>query len=132
MDKLRTTALANSTHPGHDHAMPAASISSIDVVEASGQLARLHDEWARIDSRSGVAQWPSMIGALVAARSRIVAQGAWTAGPATLIDVLDLTRNEVSQCRVLRWLLDPLAHHGLGAQLVAALAVEYACSGVYS
>lgn len=86
----------------------------------------MHEAWARIDGHAGVGQWPLAIEELEAARTRIVAAGAWTAGPATLIDVLGLTRNEVSQCRVLRWLLDPLARHGLGARLVAELADEFA------
>jgi hypothetical protein len=35
--------------------------------------------------------------------------------------VLDLARAEVQNCRVLRWLLDPLARHGTGALLLTDL-----------
>jgi hypothetical protein len=59
---------------------------------------------------------------MAAAQARVVAEGAWTAGPSTLMGVLDLARAEVQNCRVLRWLLDPLARHGFGAALVADLA----------
>jgi hypothetical protein len=58
---------------------------------------------------------------MTAARSRIAAAGAWTSGPSTLLDVLDLSRAEVQNCRVLRWLLDPLARHGLGERFTRAL-----------
>jgi hypothetical protein len=63
---------------------------------------------------------------MAAARSRIVAAGGWTAGPSTLLGVLDLSRNEVQNCRVVRWLLDPLARHGFGAVLVKSLCDFFA------
>lgn len=62
------------------------------------------------------------------AQLRIASTGGWTQGPSTLMDVLGVTRNEVMNCRVVRWLLDPLGRHGIGTDLLGevarALAVE--------
>lgn len=35
--------------------------------------------------------------------------------------MLGIARREVANCRVIRWLLDPLARHGIGADMVVAL-----------
>jgi hypothetical protein len=74
--------------------------------------------------------WPDQLAAMADARQFLVARGAWTAGPSTLMRVLELSRAEVQNCRVLRWLLDPLARHGLGAKLITAfgahVGVEFA------
>jgi hypothetical protein len=50
--------------------------------------------------------------------TRLVADGLWTAGPATMYEVLRLTGHELANCRMLAWLFDPLAPHGLGTQLL--------------
>ncbi len=71
--------------------------------------------------RTDVSAWPDVMAGMAAARDLVVRTGAWTAGPSTLMGVLDLARAEVQNCRVLRWLLDPLARHGLGAQLLSDL-----------
>jgi hypothetical protein len=85
----------------------------------------MDEAWQRAFIGSGAERWPVAISGLETARSRIIAAGAWTAGPATLMDVIGATRNEVIQCRVLRWLLDPIARHGLGSRLIADLADEF-------
>lgn len=41
-----------------------------------------------------------------------------------VLEVLDLQHSEVHHCRVLRWLLDPLAHHRLGAPFMRALSTH--------
>jgi hypothetical protein len=48
--------------------------------------------------------------------SQLVAEGRWAAGPFTMFEVLGLTRHELANCRMLGWLLDPLAPHGLGTR----------------
>ena len=60
-------------------------------------------------------------------RSAIVASGNWSYGPSTLMSVLGLSRREVANCRVVRWLFDPLARHGIGASMIAALAQVIRC-----
>jgi hypothetical protein len=85
-----------------------------DLVAASAQM----------DTSQDAQTWPSAMAAMAEARDRVVAAGAWTAGPSTLMGVLDLSRAEVQNCKVLRWLLDPLARHGFGAELTAALGAH--------
>jgi hypothetical protein len=61
---------------------------------------------------------------MVTAQRQMMDRGQWTHGPVTLLEVLDLQHSEVHHCRVLRWLLDPLAHHGLGAPFMRALSTR--------
>jgi hypothetical protein len=89
-----------------------------DVAASVESLDRLARAWALVSTRP---DWVSRIGDMRAAQQRIVDAGGWTTGPSTLIDVLGLTSNEVLHCRVLRWLLDPLARHGVGTLLVSDL-----------
>jgi hypothetical protein len=56
-----------------------------------------------------------------AAERALVARGEWTNGPSTLMSVLGIARREVANCRVVTWLLDPLARHGIGARMITAL-----------
>lgn len=58
---------------------------------------------------------------LVQLESHLVSEGRWAAGPATLFAVLGLQHQELANCRVLAWLLDPLAPHGLGATALRSL-----------
>lgn len=89
-------------------------------------FAGVHQSW--LSHRTGTGRhddWASSMAGMEAARRRIVGARAWTAGPSTLFGVLDLTRNEVQNCRVLRWLLDPLARHGVGALLIESLCARF-------
>ena len=65
---------------------------------------------------------PARFTSMVATQERIVAAGEWTHGPATLMSVLGLDTAEVMNCKVVRWLLDPLSPHGLGTAMLSALA----------
>lgn len=58
---------------------------------------------------------------MVQIESQLISEGRWAAGPATLFAVLRLQHHEIANCRVLGWLLDPLAHHGLGATALRSL-----------
>lgn len=58
---------------------------------------------------------------LEAVQAALVERGLWTSGPSTLYAVLGLTRREVEACRVLGWILDPLAPHGLGTAVLGQL-----------
>lgn len=91
------------------------------------RLAAMVDAWERASGahprgRTDAANWPDVLAEMAAARDRVIAGDTWIAGPSTLMGVLDLVRGEVQNCRVLRWLLDPLARHGIGALLLADLA----------
>ncbi len=61
---------------------------------------------------------------MVTVQRQMMDRGQWTHGPVTLLEVLDLQHSEVHHCRVLRWLLDALAHHRLGAPFMRALSTH--------
>lgn len=85
-------------------------------------IAAVNESWSRVSSPARQSDdWVSGMTGMAAARSRIVASGGWTSGPSTMLGVLQLSRAEVQNCRVIRWLLDPLARHGFGAVLVKSL-----------
>lgn len=65
----------------------------------------------------------SRFAGMLGAQHRIIDRAEWTHGPSTLMAVLGLQRAEVANCRAIRWLLDPLSPHGLGAEMVRALGV---------
>jgi hypothetical protein len=58
---------------------------------------------------------------LIRVERMLKAQSRWVAGPSTLFDVLGLVRREIPSCKVIRWIMDPLAPHGLGKTVLAAL-----------
>lgn len=68
------------------------------------------------------AHWAVALEGMLDVRRCLAREGRWSAGPASLMEVLEIERNEVANCKVLRWLLDPIARHGLGAGLIRALA----------
>lgn len=72
-----------------------------------------------------VSRWTGELSGLAASQQRIVSTGGWAAGPSTLMGVLDLQRGEVANCRVVRWLFDPLARHGIGARMISSLATKF-------
>ncbi len=54
---------------------------------------------------------------LMAEQKRLRRLGGWVTGPSSLMAVLGLRHDEVHNCRVVAWLLDPLARHGLGVRI---------------
>jgi hypothetical protein len=63
----------------------------------------------------------STLRALERLETRLISDGRWAAGPATLFGALRLVNHELANCRVLAWLLDPLAPHGLGTVILRSL-----------
>lgn len=66
-----------------------------------------------------LARWEGALGEIRAEQEAIVAAGQWTVGSADLLSVIGHGRREVTHCRVLRWLCDPPAPHGLGTRFFA-------------
>lgn len=81
-------------------------------------FARLRDAWEQ--SSPARAKWPQQVAGMQAMQSKIGAAGHWSYGPSTLMSVLKISRREVANCRVVRWLFDPLARHGIGAAMIGA------------
>lgn len=99
-----------------------------DVDADLAELALLSQQWSAIQDRAArerddtVAQWTRRLGHMHSTQASIAAEGRWTSGPSNLMAVLGLTRAEVANCKVVRWLFDPLARHGLGASMLTRLA----------
>lgn len=54
----------------------------------------------------------------------LMVQGAWRVGPTDMFGVLGRARDELSHSRVLGWLLDPIAQHGLGDRFLRRVLSE--------
>jgi hypothetical protein len=80
-------------------------------------------------NRRGYGEEHQQVLALEGLERRLMGEGRWSAGPATMFAALKLTGNEVLHCRMLAWLLDPLAPHGLGVKIVGDLLDHIAASG---
>jgi hypothetical protein len=99
---------------------PGASTIDIDL----DRFRALERSWtaARAARRIAVvAEWKRSLDQMRTTQASIVAADGWTAGPTSLMSVLGLTRNEVANCRVVRWILDPLSRHGLGTSMVTSI-----------
>jgi hypothetical protein len=99
----------------------------LDQVQVDEEVAHFREmvgAYKRIGTLSGGdVPEPARFAGLLAAQAKIVERGEWTHGPSTLMAVLGLQRAEVPNCKVIRWLLDPLSPHGLGTEMLRALAV---------
>lgn len=108
---------------------------AVDIQE----FARLHDAWQRFSRGAPVGLvektdsrgWADRFAGMQLVQSEIAARGAWTHGHSDFMAVLGIARREVANCRALRWLLDPLARHGIGAGMVNALAEAIGANLVY-
>jgi hypothetical protein len=87
--------------------------------------------WTSVRSAAGLpaaipspAEWGNAMDSMERSQAAIVSSGGWTAGPSNLLEVLGMERAEVANCQVVRWLWDPAARHGLGAELLARLAAH--------
>lgn len=89
----------------------------MDLGLESELFAELEQRWASLAAEPTIVD-DDLVAVLLAAERRLRAAGRWVAGPTTLLEVLGLQSDEVRNCRIVRWLLDPLAPHGFG---VAAL-----------
>jgi len=71
-----------------------------------------------------VADWATQLAGMRNVQRRIVDAGDWTSGPSDLLSVLRIQHREVLNCRILRWVLDPLARHGAAPEVLGRLALE--------
>lgn len=71
------------------------------------------------------AEWwltePVAVRHVAAAENQARADGLWWTPQASLMDVLGLARDEVTNCKVLAWALDPAGSHRVGAGLIQRL-----------
>ena len=94
---------------------PSLGAAVVDVPAESDLFANLERRWRSLAVEPADLD-DGLLGLLLADERRLRATGRWVAGPTTLLEVLRLQHDEVRNCRVVRWLLDPLAPHGFGAE----------------
>lgn len=68
-----------------------------------------------------VAPWASTYQEFVDAQAALVRAGEWVHGPSDLMHILGVQFDELRHSRVVGWLLDPSARHGLGDRILARI-----------
>jgi hypothetical protein len=63
-------------------------------------------------------QWRKQVNEMIQRQHDLQEQGRWFAGPGSILAILGRSRRETFHCRILAWLLDPMAPHGLKARLL--------------
>lgn len=106
--------------------LPADTQQRFELLQRHWQVVQ-NDRAAATERTVGA--WRAHLGELTKTEQALRAAGRWRSGPKRLMDVLQVAWLEVPHCRVLAWLCDPNAHHGLGHGFVgrflrAAAGVE--------
>lgn len=110
----------------------AAGMRDAATLGAMDQFPDVAEAWQRLVNSGAAtsllqiapARWATAMDEMLEAQRRLSQEGRWSAGPASLMEVLEIERNEVLNCKVIRWLLDPIARHGIGAALLRKLSAE--------
>ena len=110
-----------------------ATIATFEVRREEQRMAVLRAGWADVDSarqtakrrrrKEVVSEWETRVHELKADQRAIAAAGHWVRGPSDLLSVIGRERRETYHSKVLAWLMDPLAPHGLGSTFLGAFLV---------
>lgn len=97
-----------------------------DVTEINAEaFQQVLSEWLGLqqgEERTVLDHWEPAIRSMHRMNVELRGRGRWVSGPSSMMSVLGIARREVINCRMVRWLLDPLGRHGIGVSLVNALA----------
>ena len=94
-------------------------------------MCAMEREWDEIAVRwmgRLLAEWREAMTEMRCHHDRLISDGLWLTGPSDFLEIVGLARHENTHSRMLKWLLQPTARHGLGSGLVERL-VEH-CTGV--
>ena len=94
----------------------AGNEARFDIRTEGHHLRRLKEVWTEKLAEPPPPVSGHEIAPMQVLEQRLRAEGRWIVGPATMLEVLGLQHDEVRNCRVIRWLLDPLAPHGIGTE----------------
>jgi hypothetical protein len=80
-------------------------------------------EWRLIGARStsSMSDWEQQFASVAAEEENLRTEGLWAHGRDDLLGVLGRQRDELTHSRMIAWLLDPCAHHGLGTRVLAGI-----------
>ena len=92
-------------------------------VPPDAQIAPLLAEWAEIAARAArvTAAWQPALERMAAEEAGLRSAGRWVHGRDDFLGVLGLERDEVRHSRMVAWLFDPCAPHGLGDRVLAGV-----------
>lgn len=65
-------------------------------------------------SRSKLDKWRESMAQMIERQDELAAEGKWVSGPADMLGIAQVARNEMVHTRMLAWLLDPRGKHRLG------------------
>src|SRR5690554_127940 len=98
--------------------------SSGEIEMWETELGSLRDEWEAVvevrrrkrgEMRGQLVKgWEQRMQEMTEDYSGLVQRGLWHRGPADVFSILGLKRREIYHSKMLAWLFDPLAAHGLG------------------
>lgn len=93
----------------------------MSTIEA--KFAALQSEWLTVchHVREDIAQWEFRFGELEEEEIKLRDEGRWTHGRDDYLGVLGRHRDELAHSRMIKWLLDPCARHGLGTRFLAGV-----------
>ena len=95
-----------------------------------GTMRTMEREWGEIAvrrTRTLLAEWREAMTGMRRRHASLVSDGLWLTGPSDFLEIVGLARHENTHSRMLEWLLNPTARHGLGCEFVERL-VEH-CTG---
>lgn len=105
--------------------MPVDRVSSWKA-----RFGAMEHQWSEIalrQTRALLADWHASVSEMRRQHDRLVSGGLWVGGPADFLDIIGRARDENTHSRLLEWILNPTARHGLGSELVRRLVQH--CTG---
>jgi len=94
--------------------------TTFDFQQAERAFDATLEDWRAIE-QARVDDWERTFEAMRREELDLRQQGKWVSGPADLLSVIGYSRREIFHSRMLGWLLDPVAPHGLRAEFLGAL-----------
>jgi hypothetical protein len=87
------------------------------------KFAELQKEWftARRQVHENVQHWEDRFEELREEENKLRDEGRWIHGRDDFLGVLGWPRDELAHSRIIKWLLDPCARHGLGTRVLAGV-----------
>lgn len=95
---------------------------AVSAMEAT--FSEMENEWRSDRTHThapGCALWEEQFDNLQREKWRLVEEGLWIHGRSDLLGVLGLERDELTHSRMIAWLLDPCARHGLGIRVLGGI-----------
>lgn len=80
-------------------------------------------------SRSVPDEWRESMARMIECQDKLAAEGKWVSGPADVLGIAQVARDEMVHTRMLAWLLNPRGKHRLGDAVLRRLVGHAAAPG---